>query len=104
MKFEEFLKNKLITEASKKEAPAKSSKKETSKKKESKKDDDTNKIHAVMDLAEKIQSVFKKYTLNTRKKAWRKINSKEAQDLFEKLLVNPSRSLSPFKSIATGKD
>lgn len=95
MKFEEFLKNKLITEAAKKESP---------KKKDSKKDDDTNKIHAVMDLAEKIQSVFKKYTLNTRRKAWRKINSKEAQDLFEKLLINPSRSLSPFKSIATGKD
>lgn len=97
-KFEEFLSEKLLTEA-KKETP----KKEV-KKKSVKQDDDSNKIHAVMDLAEKIQGVFKKYTLNTRRKAWRKINSKEAQDLFEKLLVNPSRSLSPFKSIATGKD
>jgi hypothetical protein len=98
-KFEQFVSEKLLIEAKKEPV-----KKQAPKKKETKKDDDSNKIHAVMDLAEKIQSVFKKYTLNTRRKAWRNINSKQAQDLFEKLLINPSRSLSPFKSIATGKD
>jgi len=70
-------------------------------KKESKKDkDETNKIDCVMDLAKAIQDVFKDYSLNTRKEAWKRINSTKAKDLFQKLLVTPSKSLSPFKSIA----
>lgn len=77
----------------------------SSKKKPSKKEDinTTNKIHAVMDIVEKIQSVFKKYTLNTRKDAWKKLNTAKAKDLFEKLLVNPDRSLNTFRNIAIEK-
>lgn len=75
-------------------------------KKSSKKDDkklnqsDSNRIDAVMDLAKAIQTVFKKYTLQTRKSAWKKLHTKKADELFEKLLVNPSRSLNTFRNIA----
>jgi hypothetical protein len=87
------------------EAKKSSSKKKSEKKSSSKKEDinTTNKIHAVMDIAEKIQSVFKKYTLNTRKDAWRKLNAPKAKELFEKLLINPDRSLNTFRNIATEK-
>jgi hypothetical protein len=75
---------------------------------ESSKDDDkklsqadSNRINAVMDLAKAIQTVFKKYTLQTRKSAWKKIHTAKAEDLFEKLLTTPNRSLSQFKNIAT---
>lgn len=76
-------------------------------KKSSKKDEkkpnqsDSNRIDAVMDLAKAIQTVFKKYTLQTRKSAWKKLHTKKADELFEKLLVNPSRSLNTFRNIAT---
>lgn len=77
---------------------------EATEKKETKKDkDDTNKIDCVMDLAKAIQDVFKDYSLNTRKEAWKRINSAKAKDLFQKMLTTPSRSLSPFKNIATEK-
>jgi ribosomal protein L17 len=91
----------LLTEEAKKSS---SPKKKTEKKSSSKEDiNTTNKIHAVMDIAEKIQSVFKKYTLNTRKDAWKKLNTPKAKELFEKLLINPDRSLNTFRNIATEK-
>jgi len=92
----------VLTEEAKKSSSAK---KKTEKKSSSKKEDinTTNKIHAVMDIAEKIQSVFKKYTLNTRKDAWKKLNTPKAKELFEKLLINPDRSLNTFRNLATEK-
>lgn len=72
------------------------------KAKEKKEDkDETNKIDCVMDMAKALQGVFKNYSMNTRKEAWKRINSAKAKDYFQKLLVTPSKSLSPFKSIAT---
>jgi hypothetical protein len=65
---------------------------------ESKKDN-TNKINCFMDLVEGIRDVFKDYTLSTRKKAWKKLNSAKAKVLFEQLLVNPNKSLNSFKSL-----
>jgi len=93
----------VLTEEAKKSSS--SSKKKSEKKPSSKKEDTntTNKIHAVMDIAESIQHVFKKYTLNTRKDAWRKLNTPKAKELFEKLLINPDRSLNTFRNIATEK-
>ena len=89
----------------KEEAKKSPSPKKKVEKKSSKKEDinTTNKIHAVMDIAERIQSVFKKYTLNTRKDAWKKLNTPKARELFEKLLVNPDRSLNTFRNIAIEK-
>lgn len=65
-----------------------------------KKKDNTNKIDCIMDLVEVIRDVFKDYTLTTRKEAWKKLNSAKAKNLFEELLVNPSKSLNQFKSLA----
>lgn len=65
-----------------------------------KKKDNTNKIDCIMDLVESIRDVFKDYSLNTRKEAWKKLNSAKAKNLFEQLLITPSKSLSPFKSLA----
>jgi hypothetical protein len=92
----------VLTEEAKKSSSAK---KKTEKKSSSKKEDinTTNKIHAVMDIAERIQNVFKKYTLNTRKDAWKKLNTPKAKELFEKLLINPDRSLNTFRNLATEK-
>lgn len=70
------------------------------KKTEKKPQSDTNKVDAVMDLAKGVQSVFKKYSLQTRKYAWKKIHSAKADDLFQGLLVNPNKSLSPFKTLS----
>jgi hypothetical protein len=91
----------VLTEEAKKSSSAK----KKADKKPSKKEDinTTNKIHAVMDIAERIQSVFKKYTLNTRKDAWKKLNTPKAKELFEKLLINPDRSLNTFRNLATEK-
>lgn len=70
------------------------------KKSEKNPQSDTNKVDAVMDLAKGIQSVFKKYSLQTRKYAWKKIHSAKADNLFQELLVNPNKSLSPFKTLS----
>lgn len=66
-----------------------------------KKKDETNKIDCVMDLAKAIQDVFKVYSLSTRKEAWKRLNSAKAKDLFQKMLTTPSKSLSPFKVLAS---
>lgn len=73
---------------------------EESKNKSSKKDDSSNRIDAVMDLVEGIQKVFKKYTLQTRKSAWKKLHTAKADSLFENLIKNPNISLSRFRNIA----
>jgi hypothetical protein len=41
--------------------------------------------------------------LNTRKDAWKKLNTPKAKELFEKLLINPDRSLNTFRNIVTEK-
>lgn len=89
--FQEYMN---LNEAAKPKAKEKETKKEK---------DDTNKIDCVMDLAKAIQDVFKVYSISTRKDAWKKLNSQKAKDLFQKLLTTPTRSLSPFKVIATEK-
>jgi hypothetical protein len=63
------------------------------------KKDNTNKVNCLMDLVESIRDVFKDYTLSTRKKAWKKLNSSKAKNLFEQLLVNPNRNINSFKSL-----
>ena len=59
---------------------------------------------AIMDLAKEIDSVFKKYTRNTRKKAWDKITSRDGQREVEKILVDPNRQLSIFGKLALQKE
>ena len=76
-----------------------SAKKDSSEKK-SKDKDYTNQIDAIMDLAEKIQSVFKKYSLATRRAAWDKIHTKKGDEAISELMKNPARSLNAFKKLS----
>jgi hypothetical protein len=55
---------------------------------------------AIMDLAKEIESVFRKYTRNTRAKAWEKITSKDGEREIKKILVDPNRQLSIFGKLA----
>lgn len=83
----------LFAEAAKKQS-------ESKKKAKSSKDDTTNQISAIMELAEKIQSVFKKYSLKTRRDAWDKIHTKKGDDAIADLMKNPYRSLNSFKKLS----
>lgn len=75
---------------------------ESSKKDSDKKQDknETNQISAIMDLAAKIQSVFKKYSLGTRRAAWEKIHTKNGDEAIKDLMKNPARSLNAFKKLS----
>ena len=68
--------------------------------KDSKDKDYTNQISAIMDLAEKIQSVFKKYSLGTRRAAWDKIHTKKGDEAISEIMKNPARSLNSFKKLS----
>lgn len=59
---------------------------------------------AIMDLAKEIDSVFKRYTLNIRKKAWERITSKDGEREINKILVDPNRQLSMFGKLALQKE
>lgn len=61
---------------------------------------DTNKVNAIVDIAKGLQKVFKDYSLETRRYAWRKITSKKGEELVKDLVKTPSRSLSPFRALA----
>lgn len=59
---------------------------------------------AIMDLAKEIDSVFKKYTRNTRTKAWERITSKDGEVEIKKIIVDPNRQLSIFGRLALQKE
>lgn len=59
---------------------------------------------AIMDLARSMESVFRKYTKNTREKAWDRITSKDGEREVRKILVDPVRQLSSFAKLATQKE
>jgi uncharacterized protein YutE (UPF0331/DUF86 family) len=69
------------------------------KKKYKAKKSSTNAIEAMEDIAAALARVFKKYSLHTRKKAWRKLVSKKGEKEITKLLRTPSRSLSTFRTL-----
>jgi len=75
-----------------------SSKKDSDKR--SKDKDDTSQNSAIMELAEKLQSVFKKYSLITRRAAWNKLNTKKGDEAIDELIKNPARSLNAFKKLS----
>lgn len=56
----------------------------------------TSHITAVMELAQAIQAVFKKYSLGTRQDAWAKI---KGSNEIEKLLHSPEHGLSKFRTL-----
>jgi len=65
---------------------------------------DTNIKNAIVDIAKSLETVFKKYSKNTREKAWDKIKSKDGEKEIKKILVDPSRPINTFQKLATQKN
>lgn len=61
----------------------------------------TNLKNAIVDLAKSLESVFKKYSRQTRNKAWLKITSKEGEKEIKKILNDPDRPINTFQKLAT---
>jgi hypothetical protein len=61
----------------------------------------TNLRGAVVDIAKGLESVFKKYSRQTRIKAWEKITSKEGEKEVKKILNDPTRQINTFQKLAT---
>ena len=69
------------------------------KKSESKSKSDSNIKNAIVDMASNLSKVFKKYTKNTREKAWDVITNKDGEKEIKKLLIDPSRPLNIFSKL-----
>jgi hypothetical protein len=54
---------------------------------------------AIVDIADNLSKVFKKYTRHTREKAWKVLLDTEAEKEMKKLLQDPSRSLNMFSKL-----
>lgn len=65
------------------------------------KSNQTNLKNAIVDIAKSLESVFKKYSRQTRAKAWNKITSKEGEKEVKKILNDPSRQTNTFQKLAT---
>lgn len=65
------------------------------------KSNDTNLRKAIVDIAKELESVFKKYSRQTRIKAWEKIISKDGEKEVKKILNDPSRPINTFQKLAT---
>jgi hypothetical protein len=61
----------------------------------------TNLKDAIVDIAKNLEYVFKKYSRQTRSKAWNKITSKEGEKEIKKILNDPSRPINTFQKLAT---
>ncbi len=64
-------------------------------------DNKTNLRNAIVDLAKSLESVFKKYSRQTRNKAWSKITSKQGEKEVKKILNDPDRPINTFQKLAT---
>lgn len=69
--------------------------------KDSKKSNNTNLKDAIVDIAHGLENVFKKYSRQTRSKAWEKITSKEGEKEVKKILNDPNRPINTFQKLAT---
>jgi hypothetical protein len=64
----------------------------------------TNLRKAIVDIAKSLESVFKKYSRQTRTKAWEKISSKKGEEEIKKILNDPSRQINMFQKLSTESD
>jgi len=67
-------------------------------------DKKTNLRGAILDLAKNIQDVFKKYSRQTREKAWEKISTKNGEKEIKKIIIDPKRQINTFGKLVTEKD
>lgn len=61
--------------------------------------DNTNLPSAIVDMAKSLSGVFKKYSRQTRGKAWKRLSSARGDKEMEKLAKNPKIPLSNFKKL-----
>lgn len=54
---------------------------------------------AIVDIASNLSKTFKKYTKNTRTRAWDVITNKDGEKEVKKLLIDPDRSLNMFSKL-----
>lgn len=64
----------------------------------------TNLKSAIVDLARSLEVVFKKYSRQTRSKAWEKITGKDGEREVKKIINDPLRPINTFQKLATQKD
>lgn len=60
---------------------------------------DTNTRNAIVDMAKALESVFKKYSRQTRTKAWKKLTSEVGLKEMDKLLQDPNRPVNNFQKL-----
>lgn len=65
-----------------------------------KKTNQTNLKNAIVDMAKSLESVFRKYSRSTRKKAWGRITSKMGEKEVDKILIDPHRQVNTFQKLA----
>jgi hypothetical protein len=61
----------------------------------------TNLKNAVVDIAKSLEAVFRKYSRNTRGKAWGRITGKQGEIQIKKILQDPTRPTNGFQKLAT---
>lgn len=61
---------------------------------------DANTMHAIVDMAQALSSSFKKYSVNTRQKAWKSLSSSRGDKEVAKLIRNPNRAINTFQRLA----
>lgn len=62
-------------------------------------EDKTYQLKAILEVAQALSAIFKKYTLNTRKEVWGKITGKKGEAAVADLIRNPDRPLSAFRNL-----
>jgi hypothetical protein len=65
------------------------------------KSNETNLRKAIVDIAKELEAVFKKYSRQTRTKAWERLTSKEGEKEVRKILNDPARPINTFQKLAT---
>lgn len=61
----------------------------------------TNLKNAIVDIVKNLESVFRKYSRQTREKAWERLTSKQGEKEMVKILNDPSRPVNTFQKLAT---
>lgn len=61
---------------------------------------DTNIQKAILDIAGSLEKSFRKFSKNTREKAWNRITSTEGEREIKKIIQDPNRQLNTFQKLA----
>lgn len=73
---------------------------ESSKNEKEKQKFDTNIQKAVLDIAGSLEKSFRKFSKNTRDKAWDRITSPDGEKEIKKIIQDPNRQLNTFQKLA----